>query len=87
MDEHINNLFSFFFSFFRLIMLSSPRGVIVSSLHSALEVVEQHVKEEAILNFIYEDKSDRLERILLTAGVAEEQYVQFPVDDHSLSSV
>ena len=48
-------------------------------------VVEQHDKEEAILNFMYQDKSDRLERILLSAGVVEEQYVQFPVDDRFIN--
>ena len=37
--EWMNALINFFFSFFPLIMSSSPRGVIVSSLQSALEVL------------------------------------------------
>jgi uracil-DNA glycosylase len=44
-------------------------------------VVPQRIKEDALLNFVYEDRSDRLEKILRSAGVTEEQYVQFPIDD------
>jgi hypothetical protein len=43
-------------------------------------VVEQSVKEEVILEFIYKDQSDVVEAILFNAGVREEQYVQFPMD-------
>jgi hypothetical protein len=43
--------------------------------------IPQRSKEDAILEFLYEDKSNRLETILQSAGVTEEQYVQFPMDE------
>ena len=52
---------------------------------SSYVVVPQRIKEVAILEFLYEDRSDRLETILQSAGVTEEQYVQFPIDDRFIN--
>lgn len=53
-----------------------------SSPHVALP---QRIKEEAILDFMYADRTDLLDTILLSAGVTEEQYVQFPIDDRFIN--
>jgi hypothetical protein len=46
-----------------------------------LPLLEQHEKEKAILEFINEDRSGKVEMILRNAGVIEEQYVQFPFNE------
>jgi hypothetical protein len=52
---------------------------------SSYVALPQRIKEDSILDFMYEDKTDLLETILLSAGVTEEQFVQFPIDDRFIN--
>ncbi len=43
-------------------------------------VVQQPVKEQELLDFLYNDKERKVDQILKNAGVFEEQWIQFPID-------
>ena len=44
-------------------------------------VLPQHLKEQAILEFLNSDRSGKVETILRNAGVFEEQWIQFPFNE------
>jgi hypothetical protein len=52
---------------------------------SSYVALPHRIKEDSIFDFMYEDKTDLQETILLSAVVTEEQYVQFPIDDRFIN--